>query len=207
MAVAAWVGILLGIFGSYLLLRTLLYTRDAAVAARQTLKESERMTNLVRQEQRPWIFIEREIPCDLSEINEVLRLNWFYKLQNIGKTPAYGFRMEQELFKTDKVVNIGDGFEKFKDKLIRKVDGWGSEIIIPNQPNRNLRSSSQLNAVREYISGEGENLILFAGCVYRTSRNGDVGFDIQAYRIREVPNRLGPMAHELIHIQWNREVE
>ena len=92
MADYALIGILLGIFGAYLLLRTLLYTRDAADAAKETLGIAKDTLNeakeATRRELRAYIDCEEPSIASARDRN-ILELLLKFKFRNTGQTPAY----------------------------------------------------------------------------------------------------------------------
>ena len=210
MAFFTFGGLIIGGYGLYFIWRTVEYTRKASEDARNALTESKKMTALVIQEQRPWIYIDRSVECDFA-INEngVVRLTWFKTIQNIGKTPAYDFRFAQELIKTDNIFHTDEEIESFKERLINKMDGSGGEVIIPNQPNRSEPIFGQINSLLEHVKGEGDKYMLITGCIYRISIRGPIGYDIQIYNVSPRRNGgiIGPMTYELIHDQFSRQVQ
>jgi len=87
----AFFGVILGIFGSGLLVKTLLYTRDASIAASETLSVARKAT---KAEFQPYLSAEH-----IKRIGVVLRsrgdvyhqLNVYtndFQIKNVGKTPA-----------------------------------------------------------------------------------------------------------------------
>ncbi|MEP6343483.1 MAG: hypothetical protein ABJ275_09220 [Maricaulaceae bacterium] len=103
MAMAAWIGVLLGIFGSYLLLRTLLYTRAAANAANDTLDVARKNLNLSRdtaqKELRAYLSVEKVATDGKLQAQGIMRpaaperpnfspVDVIISFKNTGKTPA-----------------------------------------------------------------------------------------------------------------------
>jgi len=108
MAYYAKVGLILALFGSWLLYWTLSYTRDAAQAAAKTLGIAHDTLTHSKEvsltEQRPWIFIERDVACEFNFSERGVQLYWRYVVQNIGKTPAYHFVRKQTIVRSDTIV-------------------------------------------------------------------------------------------------------
>lgn len=152
MADYALIGILLGIFGSYLLLRTLLYTRDAADAARDTLDVARKTLNLSRdtaqKELRAYLSVEKVITDSKLQAQGIMRpaaperpnfspIDVLITVKNTGQTPANnvrfciqcdivekdsGWTLELEEEKSRSLGSIGPSMSKFSKRSVKRGD-------------------------------------------------------------------------------------
>lgn len=193
------------VLGIWLLFWTLLETRNASSYAGKALLATRQATELVRQEQRPWIFIDRKVSCEFLLSSNSIRVSWRHTAQNIGKSPAYSVCFSQTVVRTEHGFIARDEITKAKEKLIGKVsDGIGS-IVIPNQPNMDFGTRSSTSSHLKHIRGKGDKFHLIAGVAYTDRQRTEIFYDIQAYTITEITH-IGPSGHKLIHNQHMREV-
>lgn len=125
MARYALIGIFLGIFGSYLLLRTLLYTRDAAKAANDTLRVAQRTLSHTRKtnitELRAYVSLTLS---RVSSINDGQETEVVVELKNIGSTPAKIIKTHLSAFRRPK---------SFPDNIVfKKPIGRSISMAFPN---------------------------------------------------------------------------
>jgi len=157
MSTYALYGILLGILGSYLLLRTLLYTRDAATAANQTLGVARNTLTETKSNSRRELRAYLAIHIVAKNINETSGVPTIYiRFHNRGISPAMDIRLR---------ILEGMGQTKqsrkeplFNPTILKKLNGPLKTLIWRMKEGKNILESES-NILTSMVGIDGFKLI------------------------------------------------
>ena len=183
-------------------------TRAALIAAKEaanTTVAAKQANEIMRADQRPWVTLEREIPCDFNIDGDTGNCSWKYQLINRGKLPAQKVSVKQKLIRYDE---IGAGklfrefgeFTKYNKGVSRLRTG---PVVFPiGQPGAvNAKTACLMR-----FESPGEKYALMVSATY--DHPDGVGVDAQLFTIKpdaSVP--IGPRRHRLISLSFLRIIE
>lgn len=124
-SIAQWVMAVFTAIAAGLLWGTLRRATEANESAISAAKAANKANEIMRAEQRPWVTVLWEVPCEFKEFEDgkfcSIRLK--FDFENKGKTPAFGVRHEWGVFRFD-MMKSGAGVagrEEMLSKALRSM--------------------------------------------------------------------------------------
>ncbi|MER9407356.1 hypothetical protein NKI36_25315 [Mesorhizobium caraganae] len=191
------------IVGVIFVRNTLEATRLGTKAAVDAAEAAIHNNTIIQAEQRPWVTLERQIPCEFRASGDTGMCKWKYGLLNRGKLPA------QRVHVTQKLVR-GGGFGNPLEKAFRAfVDEARSNAL--NRSGMVVFAGDALSHDTTSMTGglfeqPGNEYALFVCVTYQHA--GGVGIDANLLGISasQKPNALPPQ-YELLSFGRERVVE
>ncbi|MER9304161.1 hypothetical protein NKJ06_31565 [Mesorhizobium sp. M0293] len=172
---------------------------SAAVDAAEAAIENNR---IIQAEQRPWVTLEREIPCQFSASGNTGMCNWKYGILNRGKLPAQRVRINQKLVRGGITHPLEDAFRAFVDEARRNALNRGGTVVFPNndaKPDTDCMCAG-------FFEAPGNEYALFVCVTYQHA--GGVGLDANLLGINASQNpKALPHQHDLLSFGGERIVE
>jgi hypothetical protein len=213
MVILALFGVLISAWAVWLLKKTLDATLIAvregekATTSSLTAADAARETNaIMRQEQRPWVTIERDVNCNfLDQGGFQGELCWNYNFVNKGKTPAYSIRSNTHIIKSVGRPDYAVEIERFAEACLAKHRDGGTPVIFPGETTKNKRFTSfSMNTYqrpqREKVVVEGDSFAVLFCLTYRTglAENAPIGIEASVFIVDETVGEFGPWRHKML---------
>lgn len=189
--------------GLYMVWRTLETTGDAVQAANTTNK-------IMREEQRPWVTLEKEFHCEFSDRGSFQgMIAWNKNFRNKGKTPAFDIQTHVKLIKGEYGFSAMYEMKRFTEKCIQTNKGRGMPILYPGevtnlQPYTGFQSdtydlSRNADGKLEKKEVKGDEFGLIFCITYRLglALDSPIGVETRGFHIEGQEGAYGPWTHRL----------
>ncbi len=187
--------------GVYYVRWTLIQTADTNIAAVSAATAANEANQIMRQEQRPWVVLEREIYCDFFERGFGCSLTWSYEFINKGKSPAYDVRLNWTVIKQDGFVKLPERLGEF---VTTSLNGGlpGTPILFSGErtDHKKFFAGGGVSYARDKSIAEGDTIALLTCLSYRFTHasESERGIEARLILIEPSPNFYGPFGHTLL---------
>lgn len=204
---AQWIMALLTIAAVVLLWRTLSQTNKTNQAAIIAANAALDANAIIKQEQRPWVTLERDLFCEFQDLGYGGHITWNFDLQNRGKGPAYDIRMDFEIMKRRHWQGMRQQVSAYRDRLLSQSRVGRTAVLFPGETTENLRFWSDIKTTYkideftgdESFWGEFKFVALMVCVTYRLGpESKDIGFDARIFEIERNGDLFGPWAHKIM---------
>lgn len=173
------ISLAIGVVGAGAIIWTLLESRKVSSAAIETNK-------IMRNEQRPWVFLEAEECCELEVSATWIYLKWFGGLINRGKMPAYSVASDMTVVCSEHSYlhpSVRDSFARsFVKECQKKISGT---IIFSQEPPVTHRKRIKAR----HDGSDGVFFLLHAvGYCLEGSHDSELGFEIKCFELEFNPD-------------------
>ena len=204
---AQWIMAAFTIAATIVLIFTLRSANKTNAAAITASKSALEANDILRQEQRPWVTLERELLCDFHDNGHGGRITWHYEFINKGRGPAYDIRMDIELIKRNHWQGMHAQIAQFTDQVLNKQRLRGSAVLFPGERTEHRRyiGPSMARYREDGYSvdssgwGEAKAIMLMVYVSYRIGPDSDeLGYDGRVFEIEPSDRWIGPWAHTIL---------
>ncbi len=172
-----------------------------------TLTEMGRTNQIMRDEQRPWITLERDTFCDFRDNEHGCNIIWDINFRNRGKSPAHNVRFNWKVVKCHRATLQAFLIEEFAQECIENPPFFNTPLVFPDDRtdfSRNRRAYFRY-CVDEIAENDVQFMIL-ACITYKFPGMGDfIGVEAAAFTI-EHKSRFGPFSAKVLEFNWSRYV-
>lgn len=192
---------------------TLYFARQANVAAINAAFQAIESNNIAKGDQRPWITLDRVIECDFScsfldpdhpmskRLGASASLSWRYKIENRGKSPAFGLSVKQKIVAVNSVMEAQYRLQEFCDTMDFLAETEGEHTVFPGDIDEFPRSASIISNIP---GKKADEFFLLVALIYRTSTGNMVGVEARALSIKTANHKVGPHNSRLIEFTQAR---
>lgn len=209
---AKWL-LMLTAFTSWVSLLAVVYVARTFGATNDTLDEARNANQIMRDEQRPWVTIIRDVECEMHDLGHSLNLSWNYNLANKGKTPAYDVHVDWVPVKRNHYQKLDIECAEYAAECIVKRRRGNTPIIFPSETNDFLKYRWSGVSRYDYIQGESQfsdkQVIFVFVCVsYRLSNTSDkFGAEVIAISFQENDRWLRPFSTKMLEYASARYIQ
>lgn len=183
-------------------LRSANKTNKAAIKASEAALEANR---IMRNEQRPWLVLNRDLNCEFRDIGDRCTITWNYEFENRGKNPAYDGALNYAFIKRAHYMHMRTQMDQYLQHVLSTRRQTGMPVIFSGEKTDFIKyysSSGSLYQKDEFsvydFSDEG-HIMMMACLSYRLSQDSDIfGYDVRMLDIEEPKRWAGPWAHTLL---------
>jgi hypothetical protein len=188
------------IYAVFLVRDTLDANRRAAKAAIDAAQAAIENNKMVQAEQRPWVTLEREIPCEFRASPHQGICRWKYRLFNRGRLPAQGVHVFQKLVRGDQFT-IDRDYEIFVADARKKARERNGTVVFPSE-----KPGSPVDSLcGNQFSRDGNEYALLVCVTYQ--HVAGTGIDAYLLGIDAKNDAKSAPSHDLISFGMNRIVE
>ncbi|KQB95222.1 hypothetical protein AL073_17000 [Loktanella sp. 1ANDIMAR09] len=206
---AQWLMALLTVVAVWMLWKTLTLTRGANEAAVQAATAALASNEIMRQEQRPWVTLERDLYCDFMDRGGSTTIRWNYNFANKGKSPAFDVRFKWKVIRCGRFSYEENLVEDFVNECIAQPVFFKTPLIFPGDKTefkRNAAFSSFRYEAAEIPESEF-NFKILTCLTYSTSVSRDkVGVEARIFGI-EHKNKFGPFSAKVLEHSYARFIQ
>lgn len=197
-------------------LRSANKTNAAAIDAAQAAIDANK---ILRNEQRPWVTIDRDIRCEFSDHNAThCRFAWNFNFINKGKTPAYNISRNIKIIKAENISEIWSELDEFVGHCVGKHGVNVVPILFPGEMTQFIKYKSSLSQTYkttrdnkgiikpEVVTGDYFGLLFCVTYQLGLDENAPMGLEARAFNIRDDSTTIGPWRHKLLEFTSNRIV-
>lgn len=197
-------GILISGFGVILLVRSIRLGHEANIQAAKAANSAVTANEIMRQEQRAWITLDRQFECNFQDLDFQGVLCWNYNLVNKGKMPAIAVKTNLKIIKIPDLYGVDTELVAFTESCVSNHIIGGVPIIFPGErtdfvPHSSLQSSSyRITDGKKVHIVDGRCFVLC--CITYLTGPGDnspVGVESRAFAIEEIPDFIGPWGQRM----------
>lgn len=215
---AQWVMAFFTLTATVVLVFTLRAANRTNVAAVQAAEAANRTNQIMRDEQRPWVTIDRDFMCEFGLRGDWgWRLCWNYEFTNKGKSIAHNIQLRCMALKGDHILALSGHSREFTDLCIAKRYNESSTAsIFPGETTKMIRFGSKIysaftearddDGVFRKHPAPGKHVVLLACVTYPLSlrADADIGAETRAFLVKERQGFLGPWNFQLQEISTDR---
>lgn len=188
--------------GVWFVKRTLDQTAETNRAALDAALAAHESNEIMREERRPWLRLDQDIPCEFLVDAGASRCSilWGYTVKNLGKSPAHNIRIVWDVYRYDWSF-VAAGRQGVEDVFNRaKRDTLHDAAILFPDEDRHFSTQGHMT-----IKGEPAGTLFLCVCVSYSldSLNTKRGFYARAFGFENEEGRAGPMAFSLKSIVGN----
>ena len=194
--IASAVGIIVSCFGVVLLIRSIDLGREANIQARKAADAAVSANQMMRQEQRPWVTLDRDLICEITETDHGISLTWHYNFSNKGKSPAHDIRLSLKPIRRSGLVDIHKDVRDYADACVANPPKFGgASILFPGKSTDfrkpNVASSFSYNSDKSPVDG-GDTMMLICLTYLKGMGADDIGVEAVMVGFDNSDGRLGP---------------
>lgn len=167
--------VLLGILGTSVLFWTLFESAKARELAQETSLQALESNRIAREEQRPWLVLDREVGCGFELEGQIVNLDWKYKIRNLGNNPAFSVKTQQKIVSFESYNDLLGFYDEFVTKLnsdARRRPTW--KVVFPSKNPKSTygETGARIEEIKSHFA-------LIFGISYRLSQGEDAEFGSQ----------------------------
>jgi hypothetical protein len=218
-SIAQWLMMALTITATIVLILTLKSANETNKAAINTANAALEANDIMRQEQRPWVTLEKDSHCHFCDTGGYQgSIAWNYDFRNKGKTPAYAISGQSKIIKENSMSAIWSQMESFTDECVKKSGLGNVPVIFPGESTNNIKFKQGFSAAYD-LSEDAEGILRknvkagkkigFLFCItYRLglAENSPKGVETRAFLLAERKEVIGPWQHTLLEFSSQRIV-
>ncbi len=206
----AYIGVF-SAFGIVLLAGTLWESARAAKAANAAATATAKTNQIMQDEKRPWLSLEREVSCEFELIAENTKAScvWNYKIVNKGRSPAHRVRIAQRVVRYRNLTGLFALFGEFVEAAKQSSETAAVTAIFPDEewPKGGPEEVRPARAPSLRLDTVGDQYALMVCVTYQRTRDGEIGVDGQLFGIEPVSFDLVGPERQLKAYGWARIIE
>jgi hypothetical protein len=207
-SIAQWMIMVFTIVAAVLLYGTLIQANKTNLAAIKAATTASETNQILRDEQRPWVALERDLTCEFSDLGHAGKISWNYDLENKSLGLAHDIKVDWVIIKRHHFQNMGNQLREYLDEIISKQQrSQNMAVLFPRERTKYIKY--RFSGVTRYredrfsgdptFFGEGTHFMLMVCVTYRLSAKSDeFGFDVRMFGIERPPEFIGPWGHTIL---------
>ena len=206
---AQWIMAFFTIAATVVLVLTLRSANKTNMAAIDAAKAAEDTNALIRQEQRPWIKLERDLTCEVNDLGHSLTLTWNYNLRNVGAKPAFDVSVHWKPIKRKHAAISQSAAKAFADTVVGETDIFRTPIIYPSETTDFLkyRGSGTIAYLPGKVSpGDGDPIVIICISYKLDPAGSEHGYDAFFVGFRNDDPAQGPFMTKMLDYTWSRSI-
>lgn len=208
MATYAWYQTIAAYAGTFFLLATLLLSINANRASANAAEAANDANRIARDEQRPWVVIEREITCDFTDRGAGGTIFWNYDFINKGKSPAYDIYFTSKIIRRNDLFHMREELTDYVNSILgRRAHRNNAILFAGDRANYERYRASTSSRFDGNQAGEEQYIMLMACVTYRLSPGAEVwGYDARMFSVEPHKRFIGPFGHTILEFGSARVV-
>lgn len=202
---AQWIMAVFSIAAVGLIWRTLSQTNKTNRAAVRAANAASEANNIMRNEQRPWLVLNRDVFCEFSDLGDRGEITWNYDFENKGKSPAYDIALNYTLIKRAHYQHMRMQLEQYLQHVFSTRRLTGMSVIFPGEKSDFIKYYSGGGTIYQGddfsvgdFSDDG-HIMMMACLTYRISQDSEFfGYDVRMFDIEPPKRWAGPWAHKML---------
>lgn len=178
------------------------YVAQTLSATSATLAAANKANEIMRDEQRPWVSLSRDVECDLFESSWGVRVAWNYNLENFGRSPAHQIRLKCKAVRTDYLSGLGEELEALVQSEIGQSRLTDTPVLFPGKKTENWRYHSDFGLSftphKEDVSGHHTIVLICLTYRHGTSTDAETGVEARVMGFEERKDTIGPFGHKML---------
>jgi hypothetical protein len=201
-SIAQWMIMVFAIVAAVLLYGTLIQANKTNLAAIKAATAASETNQILRDEQRPWVALERDLTCDFRDFGHAGQIAWNYGLENKGLGLAHDIKVDWVIMKRYNFQNMRNQLLEYLNEIISKQQRSQSvAVLFPGERTKSIkyRLSGMNRYKKDNFSGVGTHFMLMVCVTYRLSANSNkFGFDVRMFGIERPTGFIGPWGHTIL---------
>ena len=172
-----------------------------------TLTEMGRTNQIMRDEQRPWVALDRELACEFFDNGHGGLISWNYELENKGLGLAHDIKVDWEIVKRHHFQHMKPQLHDYLAEIVRKGRSQQMVVLFPKErtENHKFRYGGSTRYREDKFTGdpnffgEGTHFMLMVCVTYRLASHSEkFGFDVRMFGIERAASFIGPWGHTIL---------
>lgn len=206
-SLAQWIMAFFTIAATVILVLTLRSANKTNQAAVKASQAALRANEIMQQEQRPWVTLERDLFCDFLDKGHGCNITWNYNFSNRGKSPASTVRFHWKVTRCDKGMHDAQLVRDFADECIKNPKFFHTPLIFPGDSTDFVKYGSRASFTFDNPASSRNEVRILVCLTYELHLSGgSIGVEARSFGI-ECKDRFGPFSAKVLEHSYARLIK